>query len=68
MGHHRRPPPPGWLGRLIHWWHHLGNGKTMDLQRKADEALTAAQQQRHDVNEAADFVDRAVRAFRTRPS
>ena len=48
---------------MIRWWRrHEQAAQSMEL--KADQALTKAQQQQHDVHQTADFVDRALRAFR----
>lgn len=48
---------------MIRWWRrHEQAAQSMEL--KADQALTKARQQQHDVHQTADFVDRALRAFR----
>lgn len=63
MGHHRRAASPGWLGRVIRWWRRREQA-AQNMELKADQALTKARQQQHDVHQTADFVDRALRAFR----
>ena len=65
MGHHRRQASsPGWLARVARWWRY---SEALEMQRKADEALETAKDQRRHTERAADVVDRALRAFESRP-
>lgn len=60
MGHHRRPASTGgWFGRVIRWWYRHDE-KARHLQRKADEALTAAQAQQPEVDRLAEQAWKAM--------